>query len=194
MLPFYKNALVTKPPKVLGLRLRPFSVIHAALLEAAESPFLVGGLPQPQDVILAVYLCRQKYPRVLQTFDGESLAFRWFMFRNLFRFQLCNMDQAIQRLQEYLEAYLQGPERVQWEDAKTKPLKVPWVFALIHRLSGGRHDGETLKGLWNMPVNLAFAHAAAVGEANGDDSLISEEDVNRIAAAKKRLAEEKAAE
>ena len=66
--------------RVLGRRLRPFSLWHLLLLQEMESPLspLVGGEAMPGDVAAAVAVCRCRYGEVRMS-PGVGLRGLWHM-------------------------------------------------------------------------------------------------------------------
>lgn len=178
MLPFYKNSLLGTPPRVLGRRLQPFSLIHAQVLEAIESPLITpGGTPSLRDLCLAVWVCQQRFPRVLENIKKPRLVRAWFwgLFSGLMMVGRWKTGQLL-RFNEYLDFYSQAPERWQKAGKAAGTPRVPWPLAVHNRLTKGRYDAQAVADAWNTPVNEAMQYVAAQTDAAGDDSLVSEEE------------------
>lgn len=63
--PVFGEAFALLPtPRVLGWRLRPFSLWHQLLLEEIDSPFVTGTAPTGPDLVRAVAICRCRHPYV----------------------------------------------------------------------------------------------------------------------------------
>ena len=63
MYPCHQAMWLIKPGKVLRKRLRDFSLGHAYLLEALESPFMVGGKVGLGDLAVAVLVCSKTFAK-----------------------------------------------------------------------------------------------------------------------------------
>jgi hypothetical protein len=70
--PFYLAA-APEPRTILGLRLRPFSLGHVILLHRVESVFVIGGVPDFNDLALSVFICSQTYADALKAFEDPTL-------------------------------------------------------------------------------------------------------------------------
>jgi hypothetical protein len=57
MHPVFASAAIARPPRVLLFQLLPMQLGHALLLEALESPYMVGGPCGRPDVALAAWIC-----------------------------------------------------------------------------------------------------------------------------------------
>ena len=96
MLGFYQAA-VPDGWQILGVRLRPLSLGHLILLHRHESAFVLGGIPEPEDLVLSVLVCARTYEdalelvesgqhnqeskkldKVLQVFGNVSDRYQWF--------------------------------------------------------------------------------------------------------------------
>lgn len=72
----------------------------------------------------------------------------------------------------YLEAHTRAPKR--WKKGDEKAAKSPWPLTIAIGLQ--RELGWTETRAWNAPLQEALWAFAVISEANGDDSLISEEE------------------
>lgn len=66
------EAAVPEPYTVLGLHLKPLSPGHLILLRRVESPFLCGGPPSLDALILAVWICHLNYTDGLASLCDKS--------------------------------------------------------------------------------------------------------------------------
>lgn len=96
--------------RVLGFRLRPFSLWHEFNLQLIDSPFLTGEPIHLKDLIAAVRICRSQYrsggctpglgiPRDLRR------RLKWWL-----RLWRCNLRMEVARFENYLRDYASPPK------------------------------------------------------------------------------------
>lgn len=175
-------SILVVPPVVLGVSLRPFCCGHAVLLEAIESPFLRGGNVDREDLIIAVWICSRSFEdgRTQLTGDRGKLLKEceaWGATVGAWDFDASNAA-----FQNYLAAHLKAPEK--WKSKASRGCRAPWPLTVAAGIMMHLRIGES--EAWNMPMQMALWYFAAIAEANGDESLITEEERRRIAAAKER--------
>lgn len=96
--------------RVLGKRLRPFSIWHALLLTQEASPFTMGGgvaRVAPPDLVKAVSVCRLRYP--LSRPDGRMGGPR-FSWRAFWRMLGGGFAREVEAFNTYLEDFQTVPE------------------------------------------------------------------------------------
>jgi hypothetical protein len=144
---------------VLQRRLRPFCCFHWAALTVTESPFVVGGLPSPDDVVFAVWVCQRGWSDRADILDPDYEAAREWGHE-------FDHVAACTALREYIEAAFDGPET--WVPEKAKASGIPAPFHLPAILLQHLH-GLTEAEAWDMPLQRALAYRCAIAEANGAD-------------------------
>ena len=164
------EALLNRPHRVAGLRLRPFCARHHALLELVRSPYLFGGPIGWPQLDLAASICASRDWAWQAPGFWRRLAMRirggWDLARHH------------QKMHVYLKDYWTPPQV--WE--KDKPIapagkapakEFPPVFfavaAVIHQTGWDEERG------WNMPLALVEWYAAAFARMNGAEiDLVTE--------------------
>lgn len=157
--------------RVLGKKLKPFSLWHALLLEAIGSPIWVGqGRLTLQDLHAAVAVCSNEWP-------AFNLKAGWMtVLRNS-----CITDYQLQvegkKLVSYFNDYNSVP--MLWtedkKESKNKPkCSLPLSLDLVAWLV--RHGfGESRS--WNMPIGLAhWYYIACARQRGGEIDLVSPEE------------------
>ncbi len=180
--PVFANAFLLKqPPLCLGRRLLPLSLGHSLVLESINSPLLGHTLspqpsalspqPSPGDLAVAVYVCSQLATNLSRTLDFAQEAAQFRAWGEKTTLEDATSDLVLFRA--YMGVYLEAPERWQPEARGAGP-KAPWQYIVVNALR--QHLKLSYDEAWNCPVNRALADYAALGEALGDDSLMSEEE------------------
>lgn len=169
------EALLNRPHRVAGLRLRPFCARHHALLELVQSPYLFGGPIGWPQLDLAASICASRDWSWQAPGFWRRLAMRvrggWDLARHH------------QKMHVYLKDYWTPPQ-VWQKDKPAKPgagpapKEFPPVFfavaAVIHQTGW---DEETV---WNMPLAMVEWYAAAFARLNGAEMDIVTEGERRL--------------
>lgn len=166
------QSIACQPPRICGRQLLPFSVAHEYFLKALESPYAIGGEISKADVLLAVDVCSRDWAsNAARLFGQTSPATAWSKLgRRWMRFDLTTADKS---LRTYIADFSACPEH--WEsDIRGASLRAPWEFHLVRILM--QHCGMTECEAWNCPLARARCYADAIGEANGDKTLVSAEE------------------
>lgn len=167
--------LLKQPPVCLGRRLLPFSLGHSLVLEAIGSPVLGAGECAPGDLAVAVMVCAQPATDLSKPLDFAKTAqnFReWGKSCDLAQFK-----DDLDAFRAYVAEFCTAPERWSSGGAGRGP-RAPWQYTIVTALR--QHLKLGYNEAWNCPVNRALADYAALGEALGDESLISEEEKAEI--------------
>lgn len=180
----YAATVLAETPTILGKRLAPFSLGHAHILEAVNSPFLCGGAFELSDLVMAVTICHKRAfgpDRFALQLDEklERECKRWGKQQ-----ANANFAEEVERFRHYVRAHTNAPQR--WNKGESV-MRIPWTLALFHSITGGIINEASELFAWNMPLPFAIAYNAAKMAATGDDSLKSDEEIN--AAAKLRQME-----
>jgi len=157
--------------RVLGKRLKPFSLWHALLLEAIGSPIWLGkGSLTIPDLLAAVAVCSNEWP-VFNLKAGFMTVLR----------SSCISSNRLQVEGKKLVAYFNDYNAVPmlWTDdkkeSKDKPkCALPLSLDLVAWLV--RHGfGESRS--WNMPIGLAhWYYIACARQRGGEIDLVSPEE------------------
>jgi hypothetical protein len=165
-------------PYVMGLKLRPFCLGHSILFEAIESPFIVGGSVGLPDLSIAAWICSKTYEdgsaALLSADPSTSKAFKAWGRKWGKRGDFIT---ELEAFKVYVDHYAAAPAR--WESEESKS-KVPWQWAVLNALSGGIANPDLHAKILNMPLNSAICQASSIGAANGDESLMTEEEERAI--------------
>ena len=66
----YMGAVIPLPVRVIGTRLKPFSLGHVLILERLGCSFVCGGIPTVGDLLLGIVVCSRDYSDALQAVDS----------------------------------------------------------------------------------------------------------------------------
>jgi hypothetical protein len=161
------------PPVILGKQLLPFSCAHASFLYAIESPYMIGGSLTPDEICIAIWICSLKFEeiqcRIGKDVNVVSSEFKEWVSSFL---GVHKINDANESFQQYLEQHLRAPER--WKKKESKPSKSPWPLTIATNLMRELKFSE--EKAWNLSMPLALWYFAAIAEANGDESLITEQE------------------
>jgi len=158
--------------------MHPLTLDHLLLLATIESPILTGIDAAPSDALLAAWLCSMPAEIAQTTLERsgsmraafETWGAQWGSAAN----PADSMLSESGKLRDYMTYYLRAPRR--WgSDRKDAGVKTPWMIFLRTELR--RHLACSRAEAGQMPACVAFAHYAAIAEANGDKDLMSERDV-----------------
>ena len=162
----FAKAFLVKPPKILGIQLRPFSAYHALVLQMLESPFLAGERPVTiEDLLTGILVCSEGYKANLRAylrFQNSRLSKTIWALRLLFR----NTDQARLDFAEYVRTYLVAPSY--WMKDDQRMSKVPYPFRIsvtILENIGSMRPEE----VWDMGLTLVACYKACIDETHGAD-------------------------
>lgn len=173
MYPCHQAMWMIKPGTVLRKRLKDFSVGHAFLLEAIESPFILGGNATLSDLATAVLICSLPFKKACQYLMSPLNKIlrdvqRWAWWCSLWRLDLANEMDAFKT---YISAYHDMPDayrkrgQKRYRSALPESVRVAWC--LMERMS--EYDA------WNCPMSRALTYFTAQAEYNGQEFVTEEE-------------------
>ncbi len=172
----FERAFAPSPTfNVYSRDLRPLSLSHCLLLEAVGSPILHDpSATTPDDVLLAAYLCSlpagAAWQAVNEGVDAPSIQ-AW---GEAWASNAVVGDES-STFARYLEHYLTAPRR--WRSGSSS-VKTPWEIFVCAGLMRELHLDEA--EAWEMPVNRALAYWATTAEHAGDDSILTEDEAQRV--------------
>lgn len=172
---------------VCGVRLKPFSIGHALILQSIGSPFLGFETPEFDDLMRALWVCSRTVEPGQNT-DNLKLPLSWRIasrfLRRIARRNPKRMWASICTMQEYVfDAMLFRPpiatRNSKLSRISTCPAFIPSKRALM--ASWGYSEREVL----NMPMKQAKIEQAAWLEHEGALAFTTQADVDIVAATKK---------
>lgn len=161
----WPQAILYEPPKVLGKTLRGFSAFHALMLEAVQSPFLVGGKTDLQDLILAVHVCAHGWADRATIKDTEAIK-AWGE-----HIKSVDFVDAQKQFSNYLTESFAMPEF--WNNSGST-LRANFAFHLV--TFGMRILGLSEADAWDTPIARMVCYRACWAESEGDTSLKSDDE------------------
>ena len=166
----YLSALYPDEHRVLGLRLHPFTLGHALLLERLENPFLVGGrLPGLGDLRLALALCLRSYPRALALVE-QPRRLRLALILGTWRATARALPWGIAQMFDYIRVFQQHPDC--WGGrGGGRAMGTPFFQAV--KLTHVMHLGKTELQALCTPLALALWDYAACWELLEKMELVS---------------------
>lgn len=171
----YRAVWFAACPRVIGRTLLPFQVGHAAALDALGSPYICGGVPTFEDAVVAVWVCSRPSSSIVGA-DLDVVArecVRWGRAHR--RMTDADKAQTVEAIARYVAQHALAPERWDRPGAR-KPLRVPWQFAIWHRLCGGEYTRQRMADAWDTPLAIGSAALNCDAAANGDDLLMSDDE------------------
>ena len=177
MLDAYRLAFSQTPPTVLRRGLLPFTLGHAYLLEAGENSFAIDS-DKPlrlDDLFPAVHLCTLGFRDGIRFLAGTVDATEWAdACRDL------DMAQEAATFRDYIHGSLTVPKRK--TSGKPSKCRATWTLQLAAGLcEGGPLTQDAWTAAMDTPLSEAFVMLAARQAFQGDDSLVGEEEAERIA-------------
>jgi hypothetical protein len=169
MHPVFALAAIVPDTRVLLWKLKPFQLGHAYLLDALESPYMVGGDVEKPDLALAAWICSQDSTQamagiragrphaiVMQTVARATRRANWIKADRVFT--------------QYIERGMRHPRR--WGSSFSAGPRAAWQWIAAVRLTGG--DPCKLSKVWDMPMLDVTCYLTSKDASEGDDSIVSE--------------------
>lgn len=162
----YGKHSLLEPPRIFGRRLHAFCLGDVDLLTALEHPALETAELTLRELAVSVWICSVPYERALQKIRSGV----WLRdIRRVERAALfANRCRSAVAFGEYMDVFLQNPPR--YENDKPVRPRVPWHLAVYATLQ--KNTNYTPAETWALPIPRAFELLAALGAAEGDESLI----------------------
>ena len=152
--------------RLLGHRMKPFSLKHRMALHAVESPFVTPGKEvSVLDLFVAVKICSEQSIRRLSLMDVIRIAY---------------IKAKPERIEGYIMAFHSYSNIENWPKFWEKEKKaggsngVPWILSVASSLIG---NGWSEEDAWSLPESQAVWYHTAISINNGNDvSIMSEQD------------------
>jgi len=174
------QSLMVQPPRICGLQIRPFSLIHEYTLRKLKSPYAVGGAPNVGDLLLALQICARDYRGIVRLMAGDfkpgkAILWAWWIKRRYGGF-----DTAQRSFLKYMANYSELPEHLELVEVNGQKVpsgvgesvRAPWEFHLVRTLCHSYRMNH--EEAWNCPLSLAKCDFDCWSESNGDKTLVSE--------------------
>lgn len=164
--------------RLLGYRMKPFSLKHRLALHAIESPFVTEGKGvSVLDLFMAVKVCAEKSVRKLTFLD-------------VVRMSVIKAKPA--KFNEYVAAFHAYSHVAEWPkfwDGKQQASSKggPWILTVVSNLIGNGWEEEAA---WSLPEAQAIWYHTAISMRNGNTVSLMTDDDEAIMADFKKLAEE----
>jgi len=168
----FRNAIFNTAPVVFGLRLKPFSLAHAYVLEAFDSPYMRAGAdPTIEDMALLVWVCSQDaYPFERMTAAMLHPRLQKKMARWGRRVRVQDIPGECDKVREYLTVGNDHPAR-HFKEGQRRDPRTPWPLVIFVKL---KQAGISDERAWNQPLPMSTAIKLTVDWLGGDNSLRSE--------------------
>jgi hypothetical protein len=168
----YARSAVPDPYRILGLRLKPFSLGHYLLLQRFGCAFIQQnqGMATREDLILGVLICsmsHQYFLRFIEQQNFEDQVKTWGM-----KIGIVDFKEKAELFQNYLRLGMIEPDYVALQPQNdsggdwAQSLKI----TLVTRL------GYTEREALDMPISKALADYYKLAEIEGMIRLLNEED------------------
>lgn len=174
----YAQAVQPNSHTVLGVRLRPYCIGHALILERHQSPLVLNPVPWDRvakaDILFAVFVCSHSYEAALkhQTSFYGCLLMRWIAWRCR-KMPLTVLIDKCARFVDYLREHSKSPEL--WDKgSKGRDGGAPWLAQLRVTLLRRLHYSDT--AAMNLPLCQAQLECCVHWELEGLVELIDEND------------------
>lgn len=182
----FGSADVITCPEVLGVRLRPLSIWHVWTLKTIDSPLVVGGKYDLEDVCKAVMICaltRAEYYDMARHQDALT-AYYGTIAAAYIELDTEAREHVLSELGTYIDECTVFPEF--WEGEGVDDVRdrircpVEWHLVLSLLKNGICHTEEDA---WNYPISRAQCWQAVVGEMQGSKAYmdaVDREDIKKL--------------
>lgn len=168
----YCTASIPDPYRILGLRLRPFSLGHYLLMQRFGCNFLADDVSTAtrEDLILGVLICSMRHAEFLVFIEQKNFAKEMVAWGK--RIGLFDFPEKSGLFQKYLRASLDEPDYIELHPSQggsgdwAQNLKLVLVTKLFYT------EADAL----DMPLSKALADYYKLAESEGAVRLITKED------------------
>lgn len=171
------KALMAVPPVICGRQLLPFSVAHSYILASLGNPYADDGPGTREALMSAIEVCSHTWEQNRERLIREPPIAEWLWWS--WRWRRMDFKTADASFRQYVRDFTACPGH--WSSsADSDTIKSPWQYHVVRALmdSCGMRESES----WNCPVGRAKCYYDAIGEANGDKSLVSQDEENQLEA------------
>jgi hypothetical protein len=152
----YSESVHPERWRILGVKLRDFSIGHALLLERSQSPFITGERdPSIDHYALALLICSQSYENALKSLSKRSWRQKLWQWR--FKVFAWFQNERVLNSEYLIREYIREAKSSQpkfWRDkGRTKQTAAPDL--LLVRVCLHSRFGYTNSEIMNMPYSQA---------------------------------------
>lgn len=165
------QSLTYNPPSVLGRQLLPFSPWHGLILEAAGSPYLCGGIPNLDDLILGVWVCSHGFTDGYKLISDVGAAGAWGK-----AIKKTNFSAGRATFAEHIAASFVAPRY--WQASGGGELKSPYFWHCAFFAMRDLHLPESQA--WDYPIAKIACYQACHAERQGNKDLMSAEEIKGL--------------
>jgi hypothetical protein len=167
------QSLTYAPPSSLGRQLLPFSSWHGLVLEAAGSSYVVGGVPDLDDLLFGVWVCSHSFA------DGIAVAGDYAAIRRWGRtVKPAQYPAGRAAFSGYIARSLRSPEYWQTDGAAGGGCLAPVWWHMATFAMRDLHMAEA--AAWDYPVARIVCHQAVAGELAGNKSLVAGDEIDGL--------------
>ena len=149
-------------PVVLGVRLVPYTVGHAIVLQRLGSPFVMGGEIQPENLVEAVTVCSQSPLESIRSIKSAWNGLMLWLWGK--RIQRMNLLVESDKFQLWLKEQSTAPEVLMESGSKSKRTAMPWPErVLVGCLNIGIAPDDAIQMPLGDAERLILAHAEMMG-------------------------------
>jgi hypothetical protein len=160
----FLRAWFCKSHRVLGRKLKPFSLAHRLVLEAIDSPFCYEDRPFSfADLAIAIRICASSDP--FAPIDPPTWMDRFRFWRAAF--DPAYFRQCSQQFVDYLEDHSSSPKFWNRVDDELHREAIPWLLHVAASIL--RQTSLSEAEVWAMPLGRALWYATALAKQDGCD-------------------------
>ena len=149
-------------PVVLGVRLVPYTVGHAIVLQRLGSPFVMGGEIQPENLVEAVTVCSQSPLESIRSIKSRWSGLMLWLWGK--RIQQMDLIAECDKFQLWLKEQSTAPEVLMESGSKSKRPAMPWPErVLVGCLNIGIAPDDAIQMPLGDAERLILAHAEMMG-------------------------------
>jgi len=150
-------------PVVLGVRLVPYTVGHAIVLQRLRSPFVIGGEVAPTDLVEAVTVCSQSPLESIRSIKSRCSGLVLWLWGK--RIERMNLIVESNKFQLWLKEQSTAPEVLMEAGSKSKRPAMPWPErVLVGCLNIGIAPDDAIQMPLGDAERLILAHAEMMGQ------------------------------
>ena len=173
----YLKACIPEPFRVLGQRLKPFSLGHSFVLNRLRSPFAVAvseRVPSLGDLYFAVWVCRRKYADAIKGLhDGTFVKeVKWLKFVSRFK----NTEAAKVMFMNYIVQAAKTPPVWYSKEGNSKAMTMPHLLYLKFLLMGKLGYSEVQA--MDIPLGEAVWTSVAYSESEGGSQFQTDSQIS----------------
>lgn len=174
----YCRAALPDPVTIIGLRLRPFCIGHAVLLQRLSNPFWVSGQADVDDLVMAAMICSGTYEDGLAKITkGPGFITQCHLagVRALLRVSPQRFNIRVGLMASYVrDATSAGPDV--WEDAAEDPRRSAGMQPLVSSYMALMRSGLSSTEAMNLPLGQALWLVVADACTHGRARVVSDND------------------